>query len=106
VLDVPPWPDTVMPASELLGRLMAAAGEDTTLVVVSDHGFKLGEGYEPGLPVVVDPVLDYSTYLGGSGTEYGHGIVVDAFGEIYVTGQTSSTEKASGYRPSLEVESW
>ena len=29
-------------ADELLGRLMAAAGEDTTLVVVSDHGFKLG----------------------------------------------------------------
>jgi len=30
-------------ADELLGRLMAAAGDDTTLVVVSDHGFKLGE---------------------------------------------------------------
>jgi len=29
-------------ADELLGRLMAAAGDDTTLVVVSDHGFKLG----------------------------------------------------------------
>lgn len=30
-------------ADELLGRLMAAAGDDTTLVVLSDHGFKLGE---------------------------------------------------------------
>jgi tetratricopeptide (TPR) repeat protein len=29
-------------SDELLGRLMAAAGEDTTLIVVSDHGFKLG----------------------------------------------------------------
>lgn len=29
-------------ADELLGRLMAAAGDDTTLIVISDHGFKLG----------------------------------------------------------------
>ena len=29
-------------SDELLGRLMAAAGDDTTLIVVSDHGFKLG----------------------------------------------------------------
>ena len=30
-------------SDELLGRLMATAGDDTTLIVVSDHGFKLGE---------------------------------------------------------------
>jgi len=35
--------------------------------------------------------LDYSTYLGGSGNDYGAGIVVDAAGSAYVTGETSSS---------------
>ncbi|HXK11047.1 MAG TPA: SBBP repeat-containing protein [Vicinamibacteria bacterium] len=35
--------------------------------------------------------LVYSTYLGGSGTDYGAGIVVDAAGNAYVTGETTST---------------
>jgi hypothetical protein len=35
--------------------------------------------------------LVYSTYLGGSGTEQGLGIVVDGGGSAYVTGYTSST---------------
>lgn len=35
--------------------------------------------------------LIYSTYLGGSGTEYGDGIALDAVGEAYIIGQTDST---------------
>jgi hypothetical protein len=34
--------------------------------------------------------LVFSTYLGGSGSESGHGIAVDVSGNAYVTGQTSS----------------
>ena len=34
--------------------------------------------------------LIYSTYLGGSGDQYGNGIVVDASGSAYVTGETFS----------------
>ncbi len=47
--------------------------------------------YDPTRPLVIDPVLSYSTYLGGSGSETGFGIAVDGAGNTYVTGQTSST---------------
>jgi hypothetical protein len=35
--------------------------------------------------------LIFSTYLGGSGGDVGYGIAVDGQGEVYVTGQTCST---------------
>jgi hypothetical protein len=36
--------------------------------------------------------LIYSTYLGGSGGDYGRGVAVDASGDAYVTGLTTSTD--------------
>jgi len=36
--------------------------------------------------------LLYSTYLGGGSDEEGHGIAVDSLGEVYVAGQTASTD--------------
>jgi hypothetical protein len=35
--------------------------------------------------------LVYSTYLGGSGSEYGQGVAVDSAGSAYVVGQTGSS---------------
>ena len=40
--------------------------------------------------LVIDPVLEYSTYLGGTGNETSYGIAVDGSGMAYVTGFTSS----------------
>ncbi|MBN2492702.1 MAG: SBBP repeat-containing protein [Planctomycetes bacterium] len=37
--------------------------------------------------------LLYCGYLGGTGTEYGYGIAVDAAGNAYLTGRTTSTEQ-------------
>jgi hypothetical protein len=51
-------------------------------------GFAVG-AYDPSLPLVIDPVLSYSTYLGGPGTG-GLGITVDAAGNAYVTGGANS----------------
>ena len=36
--------------------------------------------------------LVYSTYLGGSGKDYGNGIAVDATGDVYIVGQTFSSD--------------
>jgi uncharacterized repeat protein (TIGR01451 family) len=48
--------------------------------------------YDVSLPLVIDPVLVYATYLGGSGDEQGQGIAVDASGNAYVTGLTASSD--------------
>ena len=52
-------------------------------------GFEVGE-YDTNAPLIIDPVLVYSTYLGGSGQEIGYGIAVDPSGNAYVTGETYS----------------
>src|SRR2546425_868232 len=47
--------------------------------------------YDASRPLIIDPVLFYSTYLGGSGDDIGNSIAVDDAGNAYVTGQTDST---------------
>ncbi|MGA2610109.1 MAG: choice-of-anchor D domain-containing protein [Terriglobia bacterium] len=49
-------------------------------------------GYDPKRALVIDPVLSYSTYLGGSGWDQGSSIAVDAAGNAYVTGYTESAD--------------
>ena len=46
--------------------------------------------YDPDAPLVVDPVLSYSSYLGGSRTDSGIGVALDAAGNIFVAGNTNS----------------
>jgi hypothetical protein len=52
-------------------------------------GFSIGR-YDRSLPLVVDPTLVYSTFLGGTGNEDGNAIAVDALGNAYVAGATNS----------------
>ena len=53
-------------------------------------GFKVG-AYDTSRPLVIDPTLAYSTFLGGGGADVGFGITVDAAGNAYVAGQTTSS---------------
>jgi hypothetical protein len=54
-------------------------------------GFEIAP-YDTGRPLVLDPVLVYSTYLGGSDQDSGAGIAVDASGNVYLVGQAFSTD--------------
>jgi hypothetical protein len=51
--------------------------------------FRVGK-YDRTRPLVIDPVLSYSTYLGGSGSDRAESIAVDSAGSAYVTGATYS----------------
>jgi hypothetical protein len=62
----------------------AIAGNGSVKVVV--------DKYDATQPLVIDPVLDYSTFLGGSSDDIANGIAVDAAGDAYVAGTTMSTD--------------
>ncbi len=64
-------------------------------------GFELGE-YNRNLPLVIDPELVFSTYLGGSSEDYGRGVTVAQDGSIYVVGDFWSTNFL-GYNTSSVV---
>lgn len=54
-------------------------------------GFQVGD-YDHTLPLVIDPVLVYSTYVGGAASDFGRGITVDAAGNAYIVGDSFSSD--------------
>ncbi len=54
------------------------------------YGFKVGD-YDRSSPLVIDPVLAYSSYLGGGDYDQLYGIAVDISGNAYISGWTYST---------------
>lgn len=66
----------------------------------NEIGFDVG-AYDESEPLVIDPSVSYSTFLGGNDADAGNSIAVDSSGSVYVTGETSSTNfpTASGYQP-------
>jgi hypothetical protein len=46
--------------------------------------------YDTSKPLIIDPVLFYSSFLGGSGLDEGHDVAVDSNGNAYITGRTQS----------------
>ncbi len=55
------------------------------------YGFAVTGPYDPALPLYIDPILAFSSYLGGSGEDAAHAVAADSNGQIYVTGYTDSS---------------
>jgi len=81
---------------EIDGRRVEVKGafrlEDRHTAEEAVYGYRFEvAAYDKHLPLIIDPILDYSTFLGGSdNAETGIGIAVDSAGAAYVTGTTSS----------------
>jgi hypothetical protein len=71
----------------------------------SQVGFQVA-AYDVTRPLIIDPILSYSTYLGGSGNDRGTGIAIDAAGNAYVTGFTESFNfpTANALKPSHALD--
>lgn len=57
--------------------------------VVNNKGeinFVFPQGYDPALPLTIDPTLTYSTYLGSLGSDVGTALTTDSSGNVYVSG--------------------
>ncbi len=66
-------------------------------------GFSVA-GYDASRPLVIDPALVYSTFLGGNAADRAFGIRVDSGGNAYLAGTTSSTDfpgALNGLQPNL-----
>lgn len=77
--------------SELATKNLKPVRARFVLLPNNEVGFKLGN-YDRSRPLVIDPVLDYSSYFGGTGFDEAAGIAVDAAGYAYIAGYTTSAD--------------
>lgn len=76
------WQETKGGKKEIPGRYAINSSNEVAFEV---------SGYDASAPLVIDPVLIYSTSLGNGVATAGHGIAVDSDGNAYATGETVST---------------
>ncbi len=77
---------------EIGGKRVAVASRYALDDGEHGYGFAVGAGYDPTRELVIDPGVEYSTFLGGSNHDTGAGIAVDASGNAYIVGTTYSTD--------------
>jgi aldose sugar dehydrogenase len=73
---------------EIAGERQPVAGR-YLIAGKREVAFEVG-AYDQTLPLVIDPVLVYSTYLGGSGDDLGSSIAIDSSNNVYLAGTTNS----------------
>jgi hypothetical protein len=55
-------------------------------------GFQLTEDYDRTLALVIDPTLNYSSYLSGTGEDNPYASTADNAGDVFITGSTTSSD--------------
>ena len=75
---------------EIAGKRRAVAA-NYILHAENSVALRIGS-YDRRAQLIVDPVVDYSTYLGGTGGEFLSSIAVNSTGNAYITGSTSATD--------------
>jgi len=89
------------PAGDLVHRAPAIYQEVEGSRTVIDGQFQIGEdhdviftlaSYDKSQPLVIDPIISYSTYHGGSGNDSGRAVRMEADGAVIVTGDTDSVD--------------
>jgi hypothetical protein len=70
------------------GKITEIAGQ---FLLLGKHlvGIQLGK-YNPSFALIVDPILSYSTFLGGRGIDEAWSIALDSSDNVYITGDTAS----------------
>ncbi|MCX8051865.1 MAG: SBBP repeat-containing protein [Chlorobi bacterium] len=58
----------------------------------SSFGYRITSDYDPTLPVVIDPAIVWSTYVGGSQEDAAGDIATDPAGNIYIAGNSLSID--------------
>ena len=74
---------------QIAGRRKPVEGR-FTLQAKNTVGFRVGD-YNSALPLILDPVLVYSTYLGGTSGDAASAIAIDSTGDAYVAGSSDSS---------------
>ena len=77
------------------GKQVEVAGE-YRLVDRDTYTFEITDSYNPTCRLIIDPALDWSTYMGGSNKDVGFNIAVDSLDNALVTGYTHSSGWAGG----------
>ncbi len=75
---------------------------DAAFILENHHavGFRLG-AYDNSKPLVIDPVISYSTYVGSTGDDAAVAVALDSAGNRYITGTVGAadfTQVAAGVK--------
>lgn len=82
--------ETKPEAWQEIGGKRHAVDVEFCLLGGQDVGFKVG-AYDARHLLVIDPILRWHTFLGGSDFDKGMGIAIDSYGNVYVTGISDGT---------------
>jgi centrosomal CEP192-like protein/beta-propeller repeat-containing protein len=74
---------------QMNGETQTAVNGQYELRTGNRIGFNVGK-YDQSSTLVIDPVVDFSTYFGGSGDDGIQGMTLDSSGNIYIIGNTGS----------------